>query len=129
MEPNIKENLLWTVFDHINTSTVKCKLCSIEMTFIHYDKRFLFLHIQIDHQSLWHASLFLPNAMSPLIWLKLFNYARIIDNILILNSVECRFCDEQFNFESYSQLPNLLNHVKASHPLLLLALSLLYTEI
>ena len=126
MNPTHKENLIWNVFDRITPSSVKCKLCFLEMEFYSNNRDSMIVHIQIDHQSLWHGTLFLPNAMSPYIWLKLYDYCRSIDNIIQSNKVECKYCGEEFEFDN-SQFPILLNHVKAVHPRLLLALSLLYS--
>ena len=71
------------------------------------------MSVQIAHQSLWHGTHFLSNALLPHIWIRLCDQ---------LDTLKCKHCGDMFYHSEHSCM---LNHLKACHPILMLALSLI----
>ena len=78
-----------------------------------FTDREMSVHIQIAHQSLRHGTLFSSNALLPHIWIRLCDQ---------LDTLKCKHCGDMFYHSEHSCM---LNHLKACHPILMLALSLI----
>ena len=128
MDLHIRETLINVAFQRLNLTLLKCRLCSC-VFFNVCDRRSIFLHIQLWHPALWHVALFLPNSISPQVWLSLYRHPTDARGFIIPDSVQCRLCNDMFNFIYPADLPALLNHIKGAHPCSLLDLSLLHTPL
>ena len=117
MDPECRHRLISTTFHDVSCGTFSCVPCLMKEKQYHANTdREMSVHIQIEHQSLWHGTLFLPNALLPHIWLRLFEYWGQPDIL------KCKHCSDIFHHSDHSFM---LNHLKGCHPTLLLALSLI----
>ena len=125
----VKEKLIKVVFKQVDQTRYKCKNCSPKICFKIIDRRAIFLHIQLFHEIIWRAALFLPNALNNNIWIKLFRHPRNDEGSIDTSLAKCKHCTEIFRLNTRNILKTLLNHVKALHQNNLLDLSMVYTPL
>ena len=100
-----------------NRYSVKCRLCRIKIHYRGGQTRVLFQHIKIKHWSIFLASCF--NSITPVEWLKLFEYVPTKQGEVHYKFIQCKYCGSKFRY-LFSQQPQMLNHLKAEHPSALL---------
>ena len=98
--------------------SVKCRLCDVKIHYRGHLTEVLFRHIKVKHRSILLGKCF--TSITPVEWLKLFEYVPTEQGEVHYKFIRCKYCGEQFE-NLHSHQTSMINHLKADHPSALLA--------
>ena len=119
MNPVVKQYVISEIFHEVFRELSKvsfiCKRCFTKEIYCGVsNEREMLIHIYHKHRGFWNSSIFLPNSISELVWVKLFDWDG-------QSNAKCRHCGVVF----YNVGERVLHHhIKMKHSIILLAFSL-----